>query len=142
MSNQTKIIVIRQKNLFIGLFVALAVILLILYFVMNIKTDTGEPDINEFPTYTAGVYSSTILLNGNPIEIRVTMDNNLIHDITTANVSDSIETVFPLFDSCFEEIASQVINNNSTDNITYSEGNQYTSTVLLEAIKSAINKAR
>lgn len=141
MSNQTKIIVIRQKHLLTGLIITIAVLLLVF---IALQKDSGAPTQEEDyqQNYTAGVYSSTILLNGNPIEIRVTMDNNLIHDITTANVSDSIETVFPLFDSCFEEIATQVIANNSTNNITYSEGNQYTGTVLLEAIEVAINKAK
>ncbi len=141
MSNQTKIIVIRQKHLLTGLIIAIAVFLLV-FIMLQKNSDTTTQPVETSPNYTAGVYSSTILLNGNPIEIRVTMDNDLIHDITTANVSDSIETVFPLFDSCFEEIAAQVIANNSTNNITYSEGNQYTGTVLLEAIEVAINKAK
>ncbi len=141
MSNQTKIIVIRQKHLLTGLIITVAVLLLV-FIALQKDSGASTPEEEHQQNYTAGVYSSTILLNGNPIEIRVTMDNDLIHDITTANVSDSIETVFPLFDSCFEEIATQVIANNSTNNITYSEGNQYTGTVLLEAIEVAIDKAK
>ena len=39
------------------------------------------------------------------------------------------------------ELSTQIIDNQSIDNITFSQGNQYTSTVLLSAIKDALAKA-
>lgn len=142
MSSQTKIIVLNQKKLIYGALIILACIVLIIFLMMlPNKEAPSTPDDNTFQ-YTAGVYSSTVVLNGNPVEICVTIDENLIHHIETRNVSDAIETNFPLFQSSFEDISSQVISNNSTHNVTYSSENKYTGTILLEAIESALSKSR
>lgn len=143
MSSQTKIIVLKQKNLIYGAFIAIVCIILILalIFMLPGQKDTSMPE-NNVAQYTAGVYSSSVVLNGNPVEIKVTIDDNLIHHITAVNVSDSVETMFPLFDSCLDEIVTQVIENNSTQNVTYSSENKYTSIILIEAIDNAIAKAR
>lgn len=142
MSSQTKIIVLKQKNLLYGALIAAAVIILILVILFALPKDTNSPASNgDFSQYTAGVYSSTVVLNGNPVEIKVTIDENLIHHIDASNISDSVETMFPLFHSSLDEIAGQVIANNSTQNVTYSSENKYTSIVLLEAIDSAIAKS-
>ena len=143
MSSQTKIIVLKQKNLIYGAFIAIVCIILILalIFMLPGQKDTSQPE-NNVSQSTAGVYSSSVVLNGNPVEIKVTIDDNLIHHITAVNVSDSVETMFPLFDSCLDEIVTQVIENNSTQNVTYSSENKYTSIILIEAIDNAIAKAR
>lgn len=142
MSSQTKIIVLKQRNLLYGALIALTVTAIILCLIFIAPKSSDTPKTNDgISQYTAGVYSSTVILNGNPVEIKVTIDDNLIHHIEAANISDSIETMFPLFGSCFDEIASQVIDNNSTRNITYSSENKYTSMVLIEAIDAAIAKS-
>lgn len=141
MSSQTKIIVLNQKKLIYGALIILACIVLIVFLLlMPAKEKTLAPQDDMFQ-YTAGVYSSTVVLNGNPVEICVTMDENLIHHIETKNVSEAIETNFPLFQTSFNEISTQVIDNNSTQNVTYSGENKYTSTILLDAIEAAISKS-
>jgi hypothetical protein len=40
-----------------------------------------------------------------------------------------------------EELSGQIIASQSTENITYSQNNQYTSIVLLSAIQDTIEKA-
>lgn len=142
MSGPTKIIVLKQKKLIYGAVIALVLIAILLFFICSTPNKEKPSDTSDSPMqYTAGVYSSTVILNGNPVEIKVTIDENLIHHIGTANVSDSIETMYPLFGSCFDDIAAQVVAGNSTKNVTYNAENKYTSIVLLEAIESAIEKS-
>ncbi|MDD6572617.1 MAG: hypothetical protein PUF12_09570 [Thermoflexaceae bacterium] len=143
MSSQTKIIVLKQKNLIYGAFIAIVCIILILalIFMLPGQKDTSQPE-NNVSQYTAGVYYTSVVLNGKPVEIKVNIDDNLNNHITAVNVSDSVETMFPLFDSCLDEIVTQVIENNSTQNVTYSSENKYTSIILIEAIDNAIAKAR
>lgn len=150
MNSQTRIIVLNHKNLIIAL-IAVVILIAGIIVLSGLNTDKkgntnsikGIDNASaQYPaSYTAGVYSSTVLLNGNPVEIKVTIDDNLIHNVSAANVSESIETMYPLFNSCFDDIASQVVTNNSADNITYSSENKYTSIVLLDAIKNAIQKS-
>ena len=142
MSSPTIIIVLKQKNLLYGALVALAVIAIIVFISLSMSKKTNSDTDYDKELYTAGVYSSTIILNGNPVEIKVTIDDNLIHHIDANNVSDTIATMFPLFGSCFEEISRQVIVSNSTQNILYDSENKYTSTILIDAIENAISKAR
>ena len=47
-----------------------------------------------------------------------------------------------MLNSSFDEIKTAVINNGSTDNITYNASSKYTATMLLSAIDSALAKAR
>lgn len=141
MNSQTKIIVIRQKNL-IYFAIAVAVILLLIIFIF---LSGGTPSTENSSTgteYIAGVYSSTIVLNGNPMDIQVVMDTDKIHGIDLVNTSESIATMYPVFSSCFDDIKNQVIANNSADNIVHSENNRYTSIVITNAIEAAISKAR
>ncbi len=50
-------------------------------------------------------------------------------------------TMFPLLEPSFDELANQILRNQSLDNITYSDDNKYTSMVLLNAIKTTLDKA-
>lgn len=91
-------------------------------------------------TYTPGVYSASITLNGNPVDIQVTVDKDNINSIELVQVSDAVTTMYPLLQTNFDEISKAVIETGSTQNITYSSDNKYTATMLLNAIQSALDK--
>ena len=110
---------------------------------VNISTSTDTVKKNtSCPTYSPGVYTSSILLNGTPIDIQVTVDSDNINNIEMVNLSESVQTMYPMLNSSFDEIKTAVINNGSTDNITYNASSKYTATMLLSAIDSALAKAR
>ena len=154
MSGSTRIVVIPLKKLIIMVCVIAALIILAAIFIfggsssdaakstgVNISTSTDTVKKNtSCPTYSPGVYTSSILLNGTPIDIQVTVDSDNINNIEMVNLSESVQTMYPMLNSSFDEIA--VINNGSTDNITYNAGSKYTATMLLSAIDSALAKAR
>lgn len=141
MSSQTKIIVLHQKKLLYTAIAIIAVVFISTLILICTSDKNAEQTAPKDYTYNAGCYSSTVILNGNPMEINVLIDENFIHQIEVTNISESIETMFPLFNTCLDDITNQVILNNSTQNITYLPENKYTSTVLLNAIDTAINKS-
>lgn len=145
MHNKTKIIVLSQKWLFLTLSALVLIIILSILIMLSTKQDSLETSANNFsetsPNYTAGVYSSCVVLNGNPVDIQVTMDKDKIHDITLINNNEAVTTTYPIFSSSFDYIREQVISNNSTRNIYYSTDNQYTGIVITNAIENAINKS-
>ena len=49
--------------------------------------------------------------------------------------------MYPMLNDNFEEIASAVKINGSTQNITYSADSKYTSSMILSGIKAALDKA-
>lgn len=156
MSGSTRIVVIPLKKLIIMVCVIAALIILAAIFIfggsssdaakstgVNISTSTDTVKNNtSCPTYSPGVYTSSILLNGTPIDIQVTVDSDNINNIEMVNLSESVQTMYPMLNSSFDEIKTAVINNGSTDNITYNAGSKYTATMLLSAIDSALAKAR
>lgn len=156
MSGSTRIVVIPLKKLIIMVCVIAALIILAAIFIfggsssdaskstgVNISTSTDTVKKNtSCPTYSPGVYTSSILLNGTPIDIQVTVDSDNINNIEMVNLSESVQTMYPMLNSSFDEVKTAVINNGSTDNITYNAGSKYTATMLLSAIDSALAKAR
>lgn len=156
MSGSTRIVVIPLKKLIVMVCVIAALIILAAIFIfggsssdaakstgVNISTSTDTVKKNtSCPTYSPGVYTSSILLNGTPINIQVTVDSDNINNIEMVNLSESVQTMYPMLNSSFDEIKTAVINNGSTDNITYNAGSKYTATMLLSAIDSALAKAR
>lgn len=156
MSGSTRIVVIPLKKLIIMVCVIAALIILAAIFIfggsssdaakstgVNISTSTDTVKKNtSCPTYSPGVYTSSILLNGTPIDIQVTVDSDNINNIEMVNLSESVQTMYPMLNSSFDEIKTAVINNGSTDNIIYNAGSKYTATMLLSAIDSALAKAR
>ena len=49
--------------------------------------------------------------------------------------------MYPLMQPALDKISQQIYEKQSVENITYDEANQYTCTVLLNAIKDALSKA-
>ena len=66
---------------------------------------------------------------------------NNINDIRIVNLDEAVTTMFPLLEPSFDDLANQIIKNQSLDNITYADDNKYTSMVLLNAIKTSLGKA-
>lgn len=148
MSNKTKILVIPLKELIIGVIIA---VLLIILSIFAISSFGGSKESNPgnntsggnkaSATYHPGVYTSSVMLNGTPIDIKVTVDANNINDIEMVNLNEAITTMYPAFQTSFDEIAAAVKEKGSTANIGYDTDNKYTSTMLLSAIQKALDKA-
>lgn len=141
MNSKTRIIVIKLKELLItSLIVIMAIALIIFLIIAFSNKSTKSTGVASSGRYIPGVYSSQIILGGNPIDIQITVDSDNINDISLVNVSQSITTMYPLFESSFNEIAAQVCSSGSTKNITYPSENQYTSSILLKAIENTLTK--
>lgn len=141
MSAKTPIIVLHMKELIYTLVFAGLSILLILLFLYMFLPDNSKADNSESATYTAGVYTSSILFQNSAIDVQVVVDANRISSISLINLEESVATMYPLVEPALEELANQILKKQSTEGISYSASNQYTSLMLLEAINSALEKA-
>lgn len=144
MSSKTKIVVFHMKELiYTAIFVGLGILLVILLVCMFGK-DEGDKkkETEETMQYQAGVYTSSILFNDNVLDVEVAVDENRINSISLVNLDESVETMYPLVEPALQELAEQIYESQSLDNITYSSENQYTSMVLLNAIEDAVAKAK
>lgn len=142
MSSKTKIVVLHTKEvIYTGIFVVLAVVLAVLLFLMFGKNKNADPASAD-AIYHAGVYTSPITLNDNTFDVEVTIDENHINSISLVNLSETTTAMYPLVEPALDALSDQIYTSQSTENITYSEENKYTSMLLLEAIDSALEKAR
>lgn len=144
MEKKTKIVVLHMKELiYTGIFVFLGIVLIVLLVFMFMpdkdEKEEKEPAMSE---YVAGVYSTSVMLNGSTFDVEVVVDENNINSIQLKNISETVTTMYPLLEPSLEKISQQIYTNQSTENITYEESNKYTSMVLINAIDSSLKKAK
>ena len=165
MSAKTKIIVLHMKELiYTGIFIILGILFIILLAMMflpekdssadpaedrpdtTLSTDEAE-DKNAVVTsandiYIPGIYTTQLVLNDQTIEIEVIVDNKSITSLRLVNLNEAVTTMYPLLEPTFHSLSEQIYKNQSVDNITYDTESKYTSLVLLEAVRNALDKAR
>ena len=128
-----------KEIIYTAVFAALAVILIVLLLFMFLPKNRGTSIHEE--KYMPGVYTSTVTLNNTALEVEVTVDESRINSIRFSNLDETVATMFPLIQPAIEDIAEQVYDNQSLENIQYSESNPYTSQVIINAIEEALKKA-
>ena len=144
MGKSPKFMVFHLKELiYTVVFVLLGIVLVIsLIFMFCNRNSDEKKEKSSSGQYEAGVYTSCVTLNGNPMEVTVTLDSNHINSITVDNISDAITTIYPLVEPAFEDISKQIVDTQSVDNIKFSEESQYTYSLLYNAIVDTINKGK
>lgn len=141
MGSKTKIIVLHMKEIiYTAVFAALGILLIILLAVM-FRPDGGTKEAAAQKQYTPGIYTSSLTLNNANLEVEVSVDESRINSIRFSNLDETVATMFPLIQPAIEDIAEQVYETQSLDNITLPEDTPYTSQMILDAIKEAVNKA-
>ncbi|MEE1007619.1 MAG: hypothetical protein UH963_00495 [Agathobacter sp.] len=143
MSAKTKIVVLHMKSIILtGMIIGLGLLLLLFIFTLRYPLNEKSKETKETAYYTPGIYTSCLMLGEETVNVAVTVDENHINSVEIVNLSDSVATMYPLVKPAMEDISNQIINNQSTDDITYSKSNQYTSIVLLDAVNDALSKAK
>lgn len=140
MSSKTKIVVLHMKEIiYTAVFVVLAIVLiLLLVFMFLPKSKDAKPEEEK---YMPGVYTSTVTLNNTALEVEVSVDESHINSIRFSNLDETVTTMFPLIQPAIEDIAEQIYDTQSLDDIKYSEDNPYTSQLIINAVDEALKKA-
>lgn len=150
MSSKTKIVVLHVKELiYTGIFAALGILLIVLLILMFLpdkeeeqKETSAVVTQTSSSSYIPGVYTTSLLLNDNVVEIEVTVDEHNINSVRLVNLDEAVATMYPLIQPSFEELADQILTTQSLDEVTYPEESKYTSMILLDAITASLEKAQ
>ena len=132
MSSKTKIVVLHVKELiYTGILAVLGILFIVLLIIMFLpKEEKPEtmPTMTQTTsnTYVPGVYTTSLILNDNVVEIEVTVDEKNINSIRLVNLDEAVTTMYPLIKPSFEDLANKIIQNQSMDGITYSDESKYT----------------
>lgn len=145
MSSKTRIVVLRMKEIiYTAIFIGFAVILIMLFlFMFRPKSGKTAPseDASSVATYAPGLYSASIVLGSQNVNVEVAVSSDRINSIALVPLSDSVATMYPLMQPSMDSLAAQIVENQSLEGIEYPAGSQYTSMALMNAIKTALSKA-
>ena len=112
MSSKTKIVVLHLKELiYTGIFALLGILFIILLIIMFVPKDKKDNASVETPSasYVPGIYTTSLILNDNAVDVVVTVDETNINDIRIVNLDDAVATMFPLLEPSFDDLASQIL---------------------------------
>lgn len=140
MSSKTKIVVLHMKEIvYTAVFAVLAIVLVaLLIFMFRPRHEETATDAEK---YVPGIYTSTVTLNNTALEVEVTVDESHINSIRFSNLDEAVTTMYPLIQPTIEDIAEQVYESQSLENLEYSNDHPYTSQIIAEAIDEALEKA-
>lgn len=144
MSSKTRIVVLRMKEIiYTAIFIGLAILLIMLFlFMFRPKKDSAQSTGEEAAaTYTPGLYSASIVLGSQNVNVEVAVDADHINSITLVPLSDAVTTMYPLMQPSMDSLAEQICANQSLEGIEYPANSQYTSMALMKAIEAALDKA-
>lgn len=140
MGSRTKIVVLHMKEIiYTAIFAALGIILIVLLFIMFRPGKDAAPA--ETARYTPGIYTSSLTLNNTNLEVEVSVDESHINSIRFANLDETVTTMFPLIQPAIEDIAEQIYETQSLDDVALPEDTPYTSQIILDAVREAVEKA-
>lgn len=71
----------------------------------------------------------------------MSVDKDNINSIRLVNLDDAVATMYPLIQPSFDDLITQIYENQTLEGIIYADENKYTSMVLIEAIDSALGQA-
>lgn len=155
MSSNTKIIVLRSKELVYALVLIVISVLIIMTAVSlfvpqkeaAVEHDETEGTQPQSPgnassiQYVPGIYTSAIKLGNANVELQITVDTDHINSITLSNLDESVSTLYPLMQPTLNELSASILENQSLEGISYTDENRYTSMLLMQAISATLDKA-
>lgn len=143
MSAKTKLVVFQMKEvIYTGIFVVLGILFILLFIFMFLPKDKSEPSAaTSASPYVAGVYTSSVVISNQALEVEVVVDKDHINSVRLVNLNDTVTTMYPLFEPALETIGEQLVSGQSIDTVTYPAESQYTSQVLIESVRLALDKA-
>ena len=141
---KTKIIVIQTKELiYTAIFAGLGILLILLLVFMFLPSKSSDDNKTEQTgsTYAPGVYTSQVKLCESTLNLELVVDADQIKSVSLVNLDKSVTTMYPLVKPSLETIEKQLVAGTSLDDIPLSEKSKYTETLLIEGIRTALDKA-
>ncbi|TCK92397.1 hypothetical protein EDC19_2132 [Natranaerovirga hydrolytica] len=136
----TKIIVVQLKEIiYTAIFIGLGIFLILLLIFMFTPNDTA--DVEPSNNYIPGVYTSSLIMDNQAVNVEVRVDEQDIRSIQIVDLDPAVETLYPLLRPSLENISDQLVANTEIDDIHYDLENQHISSVLVDVVKNALNKA-
>lgn len=142
-----KFVVIKLRELIkTAVFAVLGVIIIVGFIcfflsIGNSKTDSVFNEVTNIQMYKDGAYYTKVDLGDENAMLKVEVYNGKISDIRLDTFSDSAMVFYPLLEPAVEEVAKEVIKNQSF-NISVSNQNAYSAQAILQGVVVALEQAK
>lgn len=141
MSSKTKIVVLRMKEIiYTAIFIGLGILLISLLFIM-FRPKKDAPVSSDQVLYIPGVYSASLQLGTQEVNVEVTVDADKITSITMVPLSESVATMYPLVQPTLTTLTEQICEKQSLQGLKVPDESRYTSQALISSIEKALKKA-
>ena len=152
--SKTKIVVVKLKELILTAILVFIGILFLLVGIAWISTKkesspTQRNDSNSSSQittqtsslYTPGIYTSSISIGDTLVHLELVCDENHINSVRLVNLDEAVTTMYPLLHPALEDLELQLSQDVPLEELTLTEGSQYTQNLLIEAIENTLAKA-
>ncbi len=86
-----------EKLVFAGVITGLGILLVIFLGILLGSSHKQSADNEAVETmYVPGVYTSSVMIDGNPFDVQVSVDEDHINEITMVHLDETVETMYPL----------------------------------------------
>ncbi len=138
----TKIFVLQMKDVIrIGLFALVGIAVVIAVVIMFFPKGEDASPAAALSQYIPGTYSSSIILNSNPLDVNVTVSENEILSVEMTDMDNVQRTFYPLFEPEISDLASQVLEQQTAE-ADFATEYPVTNGILKDAISSALAQAK
>jgi len=134
----TKIIVLKLRQIIKSFLLTLGGLILIALLIILFLP---KKDAENSGIYNPGSYYSQVMLQGKPIKIEVTVDQNKILRLKLNDINNTQKILYPLVQSTMQNLAHQVVQYQSGD-IPVSSNYPITEKFLLNAVQDALAQAK
>ena len=117
-------------------------VLITLFLIMFRPRQETPSSPSQTASYIPGVYTSSMTLGSQNLNVEVTVGADEIRSVSFVSLDEAVTTMYPLMQPVMEDLARQIVQNQSTEDLSYSMETRYTSQSLIGAIDRALEKAK
>lgn len=117
----TRFVVVKMRELLkTALFAVLGVIILV-----GLITFSAYGDGKSAGLYRDGTYEAELPLGQGTASVSVEIRDGRIADVTVTDDAETVSVMYPMVEDAAEEVAQQVVQNQSVENITVADTHTY-----------------
>ncbi|MDR1560481.1 MAG: hypothetical protein LBS84_12485 [Clostridiales bacterium] len=138
----TRIFVLQLKDVIkTTLFAVLGLVLVLLLVYLFVPRGKDTESAGSGALYIPGTYTAEIMLNESPVAVNVTVSADEILTVRMMSLEETQAVFYPLVQPVMDTLAKEIVKYQTAD-LTPSSEYPVTGEIILDAVRTALDKAR